>query len=139
MGSRIAIRVPSEATDGAFSVVEVEAPPGFRAPPTRHRHPDVDWYGAVQEGEVAIELDGHVARVPAGSVVVVPRGVAFRWSNASDDEPVRLTFTYVPGGFERFFVDLVDGLKALDRAPTGADMARMAPPLWARHGVEVVE
>jgi quercetin dioxygenase-like cupin family protein len=138
MSSRINIRVPSEATAGAFSVVEMQVPRGFRAPPIRHRHLDTDWYALVEEGEVAIELDGSVERVAAGGLIVVPRGVAFRWWNASDENSARWLATYTPGGFEGFFVDLVKRLRNLGHPPTASDMATIAPALWALYKVETV-
>jgi hypothetical protein len=43
----------------------------------------------VEQGEIAIELDGIEHRVRRGGLVVVPRGVAFRWRNASRERGVR--------------------------------------------------
>ena len=79
MASRVTIRIRAEDTGGAFSVVEMQVPAGFRAPPLLHRHIDVDWYALVQEGEIDIELGGIEYRVSGGGLVVVPRGTAFRW------------------------------------------------------------
>ena len=138
MASRVSIRVRSDETGGAFSVVEMQVPPGFRAPQVRHRHTDVDWYAFVEEGEIAIELDGTLHRVAKGGVVIVPRGVAFRWSNASDQRGAKWLCTYAPGGFERFFTDMFDRLRSLGHPPTAADMAAIAPPLWAKYRVETV-
>jgi quercetin dioxygenase-like cupin family protein len=138
MASRVSIRVRAEDTAGAFSVVEMAVPPGFQAPPIAHRHSDVDWYAFVEDGEIAIELDGVEHRVPRGGVVVVPRGVAFRWRNASDEHGVRWLATYTPGGFEHFFVDMVDRLHRLGHPPTPFDMTEIARPLWAQYGVEPV-
>ena len=139
MASRISIRIRAEDTAGAFSVVEMRVPPGFQAPPLVHRHRDVDWYAHVEEGEIAIELDGVEHRVPRGGIVVVPRGVAFRWRNASDDNEVRWLATYTPGGFERFFVEVVDRLRTLGHPPTPSDMTSITRPLWTRYGVETVQ
>jgi quercetin dioxygenase-like cupin family protein len=138
MGSRVSIRVGAEDTAGAFSVVEMQVPPRFQAPPVPHRHSNVDWYAHVEEGEVAIELDGVEHRVQTGGVVVVPRGVAFRWWNASHEHGVRWLATYTPGGFERFFVDMVERLRTLGHPPTPSDMASIARPLWTEYGVETV-
>jgi quercetin dioxygenase-like cupin family protein len=139
MASRISIRVSAEDTAGAFSVVEMQVPPGFQAPPIRHRHSDVDWYALVEDGEIAIELDGIEHRVRRGGLVVVPRGVAFRWRNASDEHDVRWLATYTPGGFERFFLDVVDRLRTLGHPPTAADMTAITRPLWTQYGVETVQ
>ncbi|HJT17423.1 MAG TPA: cupin domain-containing protein [Thermoanaerobaculia bacterium] len=126
MAMRVEIRVRSTETGGAFSVVEMHAPPAFQAPPIPHRHLDVDWYGFVEEGEVAIELDGQLHRVPQGGIATVPRGVAFRWWNASDARPVRWLCTYTPGGFEDFFREMFEGVRSLGHAPAPAEMAAIA-------------
>lgn len=138
MASRVSIRVRAEDTAGAFSVVEMQAPPGFQAPPVRHRHSNVDWYALVEDGEIVIELDGVEHRVPRGGLVVVPRGVAFRWWNASHEHGVRWLATYTPGGFERFFVDMVGRLRALGHPPTPSDMTAIASSLWKQYDVETV-
>jgi hypothetical protein len=67
----------------------------------------------VEQGEIAIELDGIEHRVRRGGLVVVPRGVAFRWRNASRERGVRWVATYTPGGFERFFLEMADRLRML--------------------------
>jgi mannose-6-phosphate isomerase-like protein (cupin superfamily) len=134
----IRVRVPSEAVGGALGVIEMVAAPGAKGPPVLHRHTDIDWHGHVLEGTVAMELDGSVVTLPAGSMVLVPRGTAFRWWNDSATDPVRWVCTYTPGGFERYFTDMADALGSLGRPPTPADIAAAAPALWARHGVEVV-
>jgi mannose-6-phosphate isomerase-like protein (cupin superfamily) len=139
MRSRVLIRVSSEETGGAFSVVEMNAPAGFQAPPVLHRHLDVDWYGFVEQGEVAMELDGREERIRAGGIVVVPRGVAFRWWNPSAEEGVRWHCTYTPGGFERFFIQMYERLTELGGAATPPQMASIAQSLWAEHHVETVE
>ena len=138
MGSRVLIRVTAEETGGAFSVVELAVPPGFQAPPVLHRHVDVDWYGFVEEGEVAMDLDGEEQRIRAGGIVVVPRGVAFRWWNPSAEHGVRWHCTYTPGGFERFFMKMFERLKEFGGAPTPQQMAAVAQALWAEFHVETV-
>jgi len=139
MASRIVIRVRAEDTAGAFSVVEMHVPAGFQAPPIRHRHRDVDWYALVEDGEIAIELDGVEHRVRRGGLVVVPHGVAFRWWNASRERGARWLATYTPGGFERFFVEMISGMQALGHSPTPSDMAAIARPLWTQYGVDMTD
>lgn len=136
--SRVVIRVTSEETGGAFSVVEIAAPPGFQAPPLLHRHTDVDWCGFVHEGEIAMELDGREYTIKAGGIVVVPRGVAFRWWNASTEHGVRWHCTYTPGGFEHFFMQMFERLRELGDQVTPANIAAVAESLWAEYRVETL-
>ena len=50
---------------------------------------------------------------------------------------MRWLATYTPGGFERFFVDMVNQLRTLGHPPTASDMTAIARPLWTQYGVEV--
>ena len=137
-GNRLTIRVAAAETGGRCSVVDFEVAPGFVAPPIRHRHHDMDWHAVVTDGELAFDLDGEERRVRTGGVVYVPRGTAFRWWNASRDHAARWMITYVPGGFEQYFVELVAAVRALGRVPTPPEMGALAAPLWKKHGVEVL-
>ena len=138
LGCRITIRLTAQATDQRLAAIEMEAPPGFAAPPMRHRHLDLDWQGYVVAGSVAMELDGKPVTIPEGGLVAVPRGVAFKWWNASATEPVRWICTYAPGGFEQYFVELLAAMSALGRPPTRDDLMTVVPPLWKKYNIEVV-
>ncbi len=136
-GCRLVVVVPAARTGGAFSIVDLTAPPGFVAPPIVHRHDDMDQIAHVLEGEVSLELDGRKVAAPEGAVIAIPRGTSFRWSNARADAPCRWVFTYMPGGFERYFGELATALKALGRRPTPADLGAIAAPLWKKYGLHV--
>lgn len=138
MGNTMRMLVPSERTGGACAVVDLQVAAGFVAPPLRHRHRDMDWHGVVVEGEIAIELDGTPAVIATGGAVFVPRGVAFRWRNPHADRGARWILTYTPGGFERYFVEIIDAVNALGRPPTPQDLGALATPLWKKYGVDVV-
>lgn len=135
LDNQVIIRVPSEATGGAYAVAELRVQGGFRAPPVRHSHDDVDWWAYVLEGNMALEADDEQIRIPAGGYALVPRNTTFRWWNASDDQPLRLLATYSPGGFEHFFRDLAAALAALGRPPVHDDLRRIAPALWGKYRV----
>ena len=138
MGIKIRILVTGAQTGGLFSTIEMTAPPGFRAPPALHRHVDIDWHARVLSGTVVMNLDGREVTIPAGGFVFVPRGAAFKWWNGSATEPVSWTCTYAPSGFEQYFVEIAAAVNSLGRAPVPGDLAVIAPPLWKKHGVEVV-
>jgi mannose-6-phosphate isomerase-like protein (cupin superfamily) len=138
LGLRITIRVPSAATEGRMAAIEMVAPAGFVAPPFLHRHTDLDWQGHVLDGAVAMILDGQRVTIEAGGLVVVPRGTAFQWWNASADRPVRWLCTYAPGGFENYFGEVATALQSLGRPPTREDLMAVVPPLWKRYNIEMV-
>src|SRR5262245_24292388 len=105
LGNQLTVKVRTEDTNGAFSVVDFQVAPGFVAPPLFHRNTREDWWGQVLEGTVAIESEGKERRlVRAGEWVFVPRGTAFRWWNPAE-QPARWLLTYSPGGFEGYFLE----------------------------------
>lgn len=131
-GCRATIKVRAEETGGAFGMMEMYVAPSFVGPPILHAHSREDWWGAVHEGEIALEVDGKELHVRAGDVVFVPRGSMFRYWNPKP-EPARWTCTYAPGGFENYFLEL--GAASV-REP-GAPLGKLALPLWKKYGLDV--
>ena len=114
-------------TGGGFSLVEHPIPPRGLAAPL-HRHSREDEYSYVLEGRMGADLGGEVVVAEAGDLVFKPRGEWHTFWNAGD-EPCRILEIISPGGFERYFEELVDFM----RAPTTASVA----PLAARYGLEI--
>lgn len=110
------VLVPSSATEGRFSVVELTEHPPYRTP--AHVHPEMDESFYVLEGTLALEIDGRSHRLPAGSFVHIPRGTVHAQGSA-DDRPVRLLTTLSPGAFEQFFLDRVELAKSVQRSDPG--------------------
>lgn len=131
LGNTITVLV-GEADLASMSVVDYRVAPGFAAPPTLHRHTDLDWFAFVLEGALTFVLDDGDHEAVPGDVVLIPQGSAFAWRNAAD-EPARMLCVYSPAGFERFFDDVAAGLAE------GRAVPEVIPPLWQRYGVETVE
>ena len=110
------VLVPSSATEGRFSVVELTEHPPYRTP--AHVHPEMDESFYVLEGTLALEIDGRSHRLPAGSFIHIPRGTVHAQGSA-DDRPVRLLVTLSPGAFEQFFLDRVELAKSIQRSDAG--------------------
>ena len=110
------VLVPSSATGGRFSVVELTEHPPYRTP--AHVHPEMDESFYVLEGTLALELDGRSHRLPAGSFVHIPRGTVHAQGSA-DEKPVKLLATFSPGAFDRFFIDRVELAKSVQRSDAG--------------------
>jgi mannose-6-phosphate isomerase-like protein (cupin superfamily) len=102
-GEKMAIHVPNAQVGGRFSVVESIAAPGAGAPP--HIHRSADEYFFIQQGEMHFVCDGVEFDAPAGTSVLIPRGVAHAWVNLADT-PVRSLVTFTPGGIEEMFKEL---------------------------------
>jgi quercetin dioxygenase-like cupin family protein len=120
----------SDATNGLVSVIEQTLAPRALGAPV-HTHRREDEYSLVLEGTLGVELDGDVLHAPAGSVVLKPRGVPHAVWNAGD-APARFLELIVPGGFERYFVELGDVL-----APPGPPDLGALAAVAARYDIEM--
>ena len=139
----IGVRFMAWATEtgGGFSLVEHPMEPRALAAPL-HRHSGEDEYSYVLEGRMGADLGGEVVYAEAGDLVFKPRGQWHAFWNAGD-EPCRILEIISPGGFERYFEELVD----LGERPTPEAVAGIAalyglefdfasiPALCERHGL----
>jgi mannose-6-phosphate isomerase-like protein (cupin superfamily) len=118
-----------ETHAGGFSLVEHPMPPRHLAAPL-HRHSREDEYSYVLEGRMGALLGDDVVYAEAGDLVHKPRNQWHTFWNAGD-EPCRILEIIAPGGFEKYFDELVDaGPAALQDAAWMAD-------LQARYGIDL--
>jgi mannose-6-phosphate isomerase-like protein (cupin superfamily) len=99
-----------ETHAGGFSLVEHPMPPRALAAPL-HLHTREDEYSYVLEGRMGALLGDDVVYAEAGDLVHKPRNQWHTFWNAGD-EPCRILEIIAPGGFERFFAELVDAAAA---------------------------
>jgi mannose-6-phosphate isomerase-like protein (cupin superfamily) len=118
-----------ETYDGGFSLVEHPMGPRKLAAPL-HRHSREDEYSYVLEGRMGALLGDDVVYAEPGDLVHKPRNQWHTFWNAGD-EPCRILEIIAPGGFEKFFEELVDA----DVAAGQPDHEWMAS-LFARYGIE---
>jgi mannose-6-phosphate isomerase-like protein (cupin superfamily) len=95
-----------ETHAGGFSLVEHPMPPRALAAPL-HRHSREDEYSYVLDGRMGALLGDDVVYAEAGDLVHKPRNQWHTFWNAGD-EPCRILEIIAPGGFEKFFDELVD-------------------------------
>ena len=98
----ILVRVPAQATGGAFALLE-EVPPLVDTPLHVHRDEDELFY--VLEGEHVYQVGAEEHRVGPGGLVFAPRGLAHSQRRVVPGEGRQLVLV-TPGGFEGFFRDL---------------------------------
>jgi mannose-6-phosphate isomerase-like protein (cupin superfamily) len=120
-----------ETFNGGFSLVEHPMGPRKLAAPL-HRHTREDEYSYVLEGRMGALLGDDVVYAGPGDLVHKPRDQWHTFWNAGD-EPCRILEIIAPGGFERFFDELVDA--------TEASGGGRPDPVWldalgARYGIE---
>ena len=101
IGGGMVVKVRDEDTAGAYSVHDNTILPGSPGPrPHLHRYHEEAFY--VLEGELTVRIGPRKIVAPAGSFVVVPRGVVHQPSNPGT-EPTRVLLVFSPGGMDRFF------------------------------------
>jgi quercetin dioxygenase-like cupin family protein len=136
--NRITYLLEGHQTGGRFSLIHYEVGPGFEAPKALHFHTREDFSSYVIEGTIGFQLGERTEILPAGSSLVVPKGLPFKWWN-NEDRTARVLFYYFPAGFEQYFTDVEKVLRDLPPGPL--DMARAMPgilPLWEKYGIGTV-
>jgi mannose-6-phosphate isomerase-like protein (cupin superfamily) len=124
-GELVTYKVTSDLTGGAYSLFEVETPPGGGPPPhVQHREDEAFW---VLEGEYEFLGRDHSLRAGAGSLVYVPKGSLHAHVNRGD-KPARMLVSQTPGGsHERFFEEV--------EKASGGRLSEIA----ADYGIEILD
>jgi quercetin dioxygenase-like cupin family protein len=115
IGGRMVVKVRDEDTGGAYSVYDNTIPPGSPGPrPHLHLNHEETFY--VLEGELTVRVGQRTMTAPAGSFVVVPRGVAHQPSNPGT-QPTRVLLIFSPAGMDRFFEEAAEERMPLAAVP----------------------
>ncbi len=116
----------------AFSVVEHPMAPGIIGAPL-HTHSREDEFSYIVTGTIQVQLGQRVLTLGPRDVIWKPRGVAHAFWNASS-EPALVLELIIPGGFERYFKELV----ALAHASGGGPPDRsLMVEVQRRYGLEM--
>jgi mannose-6-phosphate isomerase-like protein (cupin superfamily) len=105
LGGSISVRLRSEDTAGRLGLIEQVVPGGFPGP-ALHVHPDFDETFYVAEGTLAFRVGDRAYDAGPGTVAFIPRGTPHTFANPTP-EPVRTFVLVNPGGFERYFEELI--------------------------------
>ncbi|MGH3089051.1 MAG: quercetin 2,3-dioxygenase [Rubrobacteraceae bacterium] len=137
-GCLLTFLATGEETGGSYTLVEEYGRKGVGAEPPMHAHTREEETFYVVEGEMKFHVGGEVVPAPAGTLVVLPRGVAHRFEIVSDE--VRCLNLLTPAGFEGFFRELGEPAReaALPTPEEPPDFARIAS-VAAKYGIEMVE
>jgi quercetin dioxygenase-like cupin family protein len=103
LGGRMVLKALDQDTGGAYSLHENILPPNSPGPrPHIHHQHEEAFY--VLEGELTMRIGKQTIMAPAGSFVVIPRGIVHQPSNRSP-QPTRVLLIFSPAGMEHFFVE----------------------------------
>ena len=97
-GERIAVRLSSLDTNGAYAIVESIAAPGCATPVHLHRNEEEHF--VILAGSYRIAIGEKIFEVSAGASITLPKGVPHSWRNISC-ELGRIMVILTPGGFEQ--------------------------------------
>src|SRR4051794_37359102 len=100
LGTLATIRVPGEAVDGRFALIEFVFPQ-YASPPL-HTHPQDESY-VLLEGRLTIVAGDRRFDLGPGGTAVVPMGVAHTFR--VDSETARVLVLSTPAGLERMVID----------------------------------
>ncbi|MEA2421636.1 MAG: hypothetical protein QOF55_735 [Thermoleophilaceae bacterium] len=125
LGTLATIKIPGEATDGRFALIEFLFP--RHASPPLHTHPQDESY-VVLEGRLTIQAGGQRFELEAGAAAVAPLGVPHTFRVDSDTARVLVLST--PAGLERMVRD--GSVPATGHTLPPADTPRPAPGDLAR-------
>jgi mannose-6-phosphate isomerase-like protein (cupin superfamily) len=122
------VKANSDETNGVFSLLEAEEPPGFGPP--LHIHHDAAEAFYVLEGEYVMFLDDREETCPAGAFIFIPAGMRHGFRVGA--MPSRKLNFYFPAAMIGYFDDLSDAIRRAEvEESLLADIAR-------RHSMEVV-
>jgi quercetin dioxygenase-like cupin family protein len=100
LGTLATIRIPGEAVDGRYALIEFLFPQ-YASPP-RHTHPQDESY-VVLEGVLTVQSGEQRFVLNAGGAAVVPMGVAHTFR--VDTNTARVLVLSTPSGLERMILD----------------------------------
>lgn len=129
-GSVMFFKALAEQNGGDFSLMERTLPPKGRRPPP-HRHTNCSEAYFVLDGQVSVIVEDEELIVGPEGFVLIPRGTAHTFGNASEDD-ARLLVLHAPA-MDAYFAGLHE-LWNRDQPPS-TDEERA---LMARFGMETV-
>ena len=136
LGGLYEIKVASDESGGAVTVMEMTIPPGMGPPPHTHAgHESV----YVLDGTLRYHIGGKDYDGRPGSVFHVPAGVAENFE-PTGDKPLRVLVVYTPGGMDKFFAEYGEVAKSRELPPpdeSPPDLERLTA-MAARYGMEII-
>jgi quercetin dioxygenase-like cupin family protein len=110
-GFGVIFKIYGHETGGLLAVVEHPVSP--RVLITPHVHEREDEYSYVLEGTIGARIGGRDLEAPAGSYILKPRGIPHAFWNPTD-KPARILEMISPAGFEKYFEEIGELIRAFD-------------------------
>ena len=100
LGGLYEVRVSSDETAGALTVMEFTIPEGAGAPLHTHAQRETVY---ILEGKARYHVGDEVTEVGPGAVIELPEGVIETFEPVG---PLRMLAIYTPGGIDKFFAEV---------------------------------
>ena len=141
LASLATIKIPADATGGAFSVTRHVVPPQGGPPPHTHEETEVIY---ILDGTFDVVVGEERTTAGAGTILHVPPRTAHTTRNVGGHAGTQISI-YMPGGGEGFFREIGTAITGPEEAPdldrpasmAGMDMARIRQ-LTAKYGMVIV-
>jgi quercetin dioxygenase-like cupin family protein len=136
LGEVVTYKITSERTGGAYSLFEVVSEPGGGPPPhVQHREDEAFW---VLEGEYEFLVEGCTMRMPAGSLLYVPKGNLHAHKNVGDGTG-RMLVSQTPGGLHECFFEELGGAAKDTFSPVSKEPPNVQRigTIAAKYGIEI--
>ncbi|CAI5481706.1 unnamed protein product [Closterium sp. Yama58-4] len=114
MGMRVRIKAEAEQTGGSYSVIEYEVPAGEGSEEHIHTREHEAWF--LLDGQMTWTIEKETYQASQGSFMHMPLGRAHSFRNNSD-RPARMLVVCMPGGLEKYFLEIGDPEEAAGKAP----------------------
>ena len=136
LGELVTRKVASEQTGGAYSIFEVASQPGTGSPPHVQHREDECFY--VLEGEYEFLVEDRTLRMPAGSLLYVPKGNLHAHKNVGEGTG-RMLVSQTPGGLHEHFIEEMgesarDTLSPVSKEPPNV---QRIGTIAAKYGIEI--
>jgi quercetin dioxygenase-like cupin family protein len=135
LGALTFVKARSEATGGAFGLIEQLIPAGFASPYHVHHLEDEAFY--ILEGQVSFVCDGQWSKAGPGSYIFGPREIphGFKVDGAS---AAKMLILCAPAGFERFVIEMSEPATELALPPPAQpDMPKLIA-LAAKYKIDIL-
>ncbi|CAI5511725.1 unnamed protein product [Closterium sp. Naga37s-1] len=117
MGMRVRIKAEAEQTGGSYSVIEYEVPAGEGSEEHIHTREHEAWF--LLDGQMTWTIEKKTYQASQGSFMHMPLGRAHSFRNDSD-QPARMLVVCMPGGLEKYFLEIGDPEEAATIGLNGA-------------------
>jgi quercetin dioxygenase-like cupin family protein len=133
LADRLTFKATGADTNGAYTVIELDAAPNVGPPPHIHRDADESFY--VLEGVFDFALGAEPFSAGPGSFVHLPKGIV-HVHKAGGGAGARALVIQSPAGVERFVEEL--GVRIVDAStlPEPRDVERIVR-VARKHGIDV--